>query len=176
MSGCPHHGWMYWAGGGEGRCRYSFCSLCRTQRAAEAVRPGETLKVNTFLQDHAEALKPEKSVSVHTESIAAEYKSGRDNAVSRREVVKGAAEDEFLSRFDTMLNLYDTDRLQDAILGILEGPVRAAASKYGLDKEIVFDVRLLIASQGIEAGVEKLLNYVKKRQRKADLAAQKLAA
>jgi hypothetical protein len=177
MGGCRHHGWAYWAGGGTGRCRYSFCSLCRTQRAAEAVGPGETLESNKFLRDNAEALAPEKSVSVHTTSIAAEYKSGRDNAPSPRAVVKGAAEDEFLNRFDTMLDLfYETDRLQDAIEGILDGPVRAAASKYGLDKEMVFDVRLLIESQGREAAVEKLLKYVQKRQRRADLASQKLAA
>jgi hypothetical protein len=140
------------------------------------VSPGATVEANQFLKDKAKDLKPEKSTSVYATSIAAEYKSSRDGAPSRRSVVYGAAEDEFLSRFDTMLDLYDTDRLQDAILGILEGPVRAAASRYGLDKEMVFDVRLLIASEGIEAGVEKLLNYVTKRQRKADLAALKLAA
>jgi hypothetical protein len=177
VSGCQHHGYMYWAGAGTGRCRYSFCSLCRTQRAAEAVTPGETLKTNAFLQDHTKDLKPEKSVSLYTTSIAAEYKSGKDGAVPRHGVIYGAAEDEFLSRFDTMLDLYhDTDRLQDAILGILEGSVRAAASRYCLTNDIVLDVRLLIEEKGIEAGVEKLLEYVARRERKAKRDAQKMAA
>ncbi len=176
MAKCPIHGWTSLAGAGAGRNKYTFCFLCRTLRAVEAVSPGETAKANGFLKEQAEALKPEKSVSVRATAVADLYKSTEESRLSRREVVAGAAEDELLSCFGNMADRWDTDRLKDAILGILEGPVRAAASKYGLDKDMVFDVRLLIASEGVEAGVEKLLNYVKKRQRKADLAAQKLAA
>jgi hypothetical protein len=161
MRGCPHHGWSYWASGGYGRCKYSFCSLCRTQRAAEVVRPGETLESNTFLKDHAEALKESKRREATVSKL---YTSSEDSKLSRHEPVTGAAEDEFLSGFGGMTDLWDTDRLRDAILGILEGSVRSAESKYGIDRNTIFRVRLIIATDGVEAGVEKLLDYIRKQR------------
>jgi hypothetical protein len=164
MAGCTQHGWMYWASGGYGRCKYSYCSLCRSQRASEAVSPGATVESNKFLKDHAKALEQEKSVSVRATKVADGFKSSEDSKLSRHEPVTGAAEDEFLSGFGSMSDRWDTDRLKDAILGILEGSVRSAESKYGIDRNTIFRVRLIIATDGVEAGVEKLLAYVRKHR------------
>src|ERR1700731_4680698 len=133
MKGCPHHVWSYWASGGYGRCKYSFCSLCRTQRAAEVVRPGETLESNRFLKDHADALKESKRREATVSTL---YISSEDRKLSRRERVAGAAEDEFLSSLRGMVDeCDDREKLHRAVAGILEGTVRDAASRYGFSKD-----------------------------------------
>ena len=175
MAGCSH-GWMYRASGGYGRCKYTFCCLCRSLQTAEAMSPGKAAEANSFLKDKADALKPEKSVSVRATKVAELYVPNKDNMLAPSGPITGAVEDEFLSGFGSMADRWDTDRLRDAILGILEGSVRSAESKYGIDRNTIFRVRLIIATDGVEAGVEKLLDYVRKHRPGAVVQDEKKAA
>jgi hypothetical protein len=155
MAGCEKHKYAYWASAGYGRNSYWYCALCRSLRTEETLEPGTTAKTEAFLEskDTKKALEAlNKTSSVKTVNVNATDEDG-----------KRMPDDELLSQFGSLYDLQDTDRLRDAIPGIMEGSVRAAASRYGLDKDLVFQVRLIIASNGLDAGVEKLLSYIKKR-------------
>lgn len=149
--GCSKHKYTYWASAGYGRNSYWYCALCRSLRTEEALETGAAAKTEAFLDsdDTKKALEAlNKTSSVKTANVGQAGKM---------------PDDELLSRFGNLHDLQDTDRLRDAIRGIMEGSVRAAASRYGLDKDLVFQVRLIIESNGLDAGVEKLLAYIKKR-------------
>jgi hypothetical protein len=90
-----------------------------------------------------------------------------DDRLGRNQRVTGAIEDEFLSAFGDLAELQDTDRLRDAVAGIMLGSIRAAALKYGLERDTVFRVRLMIELSGLDAGVQMLLTHIGNKRAEA---------
>lgn len=139
-----------------------------------AVAPNKVAEAKQFLKDNEDALKESKR---RERTVSTLYTSSEDSKLSRHERVAGAAEDEFLSSLRGMVDeCDDREKLHRAVAGILEGAVRDAASRYGFSKDTVFRVRLIIASDGIEAGTETLLKYVARRQNVAVMQVEKKAA
>lgn len=152
--------------------------MCRTNRVQEKLDPGASAKANAFLKEHAEEIKPEKSTSVSTIRVAdCNINKGRseDDRLGRHQRVTGAIEDEFLSAFGNLAELQDTDRLRDAVAGIMLGSVRDAASKYGLERDTVFRVRLMIELSGLDAGVQMLLTHIGNKRAEAAREARRAA-
>jgi hypothetical protein len=164
MAGCSKHGYTYWGTAGYGKNSYRYCTLCRSLRTEEAVEPGTTAETDAFLnsKDTKNVLKAVNDTSKLKTKSVSEFNTTNEDGDTM-------TDDELLSRFGSrfgsLYDLQDGDRLRDAILGIMQGSLRAAASRYGLGKDFVFEVRLIIEANrlDLDAGVEKVLAYLRKR-------------